>query len=250
MSRSSITSQPAPAGDGSKRSTANPPAGCCADALDATRATPASATTWHRRPALELHMDPRPDDLDRPAIGVVAGVPELLIVARQPDRPGQVVAVEDLEDPLPGLAKKPVPDESVDAAHRQILRVRRRDPAHADSEPGHVEGAAPGPAFGHGADRHRTIGGVEGVDLGLPVRVHAAEEHPDIGRDVLLEIDPDPQLRVRLPNPAEIGSAGVLGVVAVEPGRIAGSCVLRRIGLERGDRVAELPGVDAVAIAE
>src|SRR3974390_2341281 len=99
MSRLSITNQPAPGAEGAKRSASKPWTGVCARTVSARSRAPRN----HARDVLELGMDPRSQDHDRSgAVGVVGGVPDELEVAREPDRPEEVEAVEALEHALAG----------------------------------------------------------------------------------------------------------------------------------------------------
>src|SRR6185312_16339075 len=105
---------------------------------------------------LELRMHPRAEDVDRPAIAVEARIPDVLVVAGDPDRAQQVRAVEDLEHALGALVQ-------VDAAELQIARMDLRDPAEPDAHAGVVEVPAPQRALRDRADAEVAIGRVERV---------------------------------------------------------------------------------------
>src|SRR5262245_32328230 len=158
MSRLSITNQPAPGLEGKKRSASKPWTGVCACAGSARNRAP----TIQERDVLELRMDPRSQDHHgSSAVGVVAGVPDELEVAREPDRLEEVVAVEDLEHALRRLSERAVTDEAVDAPQRQVAGMAGGDQAEAQADSGDVERPAPGDALRQSAERQRTVRGVE-----------------------------------------------------------------------------------------
>src|SRR5580704_15841172 len=135
----------------------------------------AAASATATAPFLELRMGPRAEDVHRPTVCVESGIPEVLVVGGEPERPEEIDAVEDLEDPLGGLAEVPVSDEAVDTAHGEILSVYVRDPAEAAPHARDVEGAVPCGALRHGSESEGSIRGIEGVYLRLAVRVHRSE---------------------------------------------------------------------------
>src|SRR5277367_4166683 len=64
--------------------------------------------------SLELHMDPRADDVHGSPIRVVRGIANELVVERRPGRGPEAQAVEGLEHALRRLPQAAVPDERID----------------------------------------------------------------------------------------------------------------------------------------
>src|ERR1700733_8255682 len=88
----------------------------------------ASAVNAEQRFQSKLAMDPHGKNVDGSAIGVEAGIYDVLQIAREPKRLTTRAAVKHIQAGFGGSLNGPVTDKTIDAAKRQVFRMNLGDP--------------------------------------------------------------------------------------------------------------------------
>ena len=80
-------------------------------------------------------MDPQGEDVDGAAVFVEAWIDDMLVIAGPPQPASSGDAVKRIERGFRAGPDGPVPDETIDASHTQVLRMHLRDPSEVDPTP-------------------------------------------------------------------------------------------------------------------
>ena len=86
-------------------------------------------------------MDSHGKDIDGAACSVETGIRDVLVITGQPVHSAKVGTVKEIEGLFRAGRNGTVTDESIYAAHPQILRVNIRDPSEVSANAGDILGS-------------------------------------------------------------------------------------------------------------
>src|ERR1700682_4104056 len=191
--------------------------------------------TWtlsaeHLSRSSKLRMSTRREDRNGPAVGVVGGIGDELIIERQRTPLVDLICIVRLEDFLFAVVQLAITDQQTYATGSEEIAMRAGETVDRPSNSDCVIRPPPGAALDRDAARHATVDVGERQDLVLAVVPAGAGEDADVLGDRLLHV----------------GVEAIFGLGMTDACR-RGIDVERRIGRHHGQRLAIVGGVTLVS---